>query len=132
MTTNNTFISTLASMISTVDIKLDNKDLVNMEGFAKEAGFDTNTTDAAVFATGVLIALADGLSVFEDNEHICLREYGRALVAGYRRRATTPLTSFYDYIKVSMEDKVLPAHAEATAGTSRRIGLACLSVFYKF
>lgn len=88
---------------------------------AERAGFDTNTKDAAQFAAGVWIAADQSFPVEPfSREGLNLREYGRAVVVGFRKCS---LTAFYDSIKSSMEDKLLPADAEATCLANESLGL---------
>lgn len=90
-----------------------------LANFTEEAGFDSRTSDGAVFATAVLITSQEQLPAYKDMVQLAMREYARAAVAGWRKGT---ITGFYDAIRQSVEDKLLPITAEDKCLENRNIG----------
>lgn len=93
---------------------------------AKEANFDPASKEGQIFMAAQWVAV-DQLLPLEKGSPVGanLREYGRAAVAGYREGN---IKAYFDFIRTSITDKLLPANAIDACLHNESVGLMA----YKF
>lgn len=77
-----------------------------IEDFTRRAGFDPESKDGQIFAFGCVLANELVFPLGENmNAARSLREYGRAMVHGWRKKS---LDQYYAYLEVGIADGLIP------------------------